>query len=273
MWISLLNRVGYLYRWLINRPSYVLLTADDEAFAGHRAHRFAKAWAGLILLSILCGAMLNIVWSQAYMLFGEMTGLRIMPAVTAMAVAVLWPYKRSLAALASFFGQAAPAAIAAGAAIMVLVMGLISVKSWHSDVFVMPAAIAWMRPNLEEGRALALMPLWGAWAMLITCQFCRPCEASEPAIRAFAKGCDAVRAVLALAVPALGTWAYFGFLDWDSFRGWGHLKLSAITTVAAILVGLLLCRLCGGLSRRCLLATNLATQIIFLLACVHCARI
>jgi hypothetical protein len=268
MQIQMPRLIAKIFAYLVHRPSYMLMQACDETLSSQPASRFAQGWSGLLLLSILSGIILIAVWNQSYGLFGEMSGLRIMPSVVAACVMVLWLSKRSVSALADFFGQGSLAGAAAGAILMILVMGLLSVKSnsWHNDVVAMPAFIAWVRPNLDECRVLALMPIWGAWAMLIACQFSRPADTTEPGIQALAAGCGAIRSTLSMALPALGTWLYLGFL------GWGYLALAACTALAAVAMGMVFCRLSGKLCRRALLATNLSTQIVFLLTYLHLAR-
>ena len=46
------------YRWLVRRPSYMLLTADTARLDSEPAPRFAHAWGGLILLGVISGVAL-----------------------------------------------------------------------------------------------------------------------------------------------------------------------------------------------------------------------
>ena len=98
--------------------------------------------------------------------------------------------------------------------------------------------------------------------MLIAVQFRRPCIASDPVTRCFARGCGPLTAVACLAAPLTGTIIYFHYMGMA-----GQLVITIATAATAILVGPLLCRIGGGLTRQALLAGNLITQIVFLMLC------
>jgi hypothetical protein len=81
-------------------------------------------------------------------------------------------------------------------------------------------------------------------------------------VRRFAQGCGAVASVCVWVALLALTITYFSFLDW------GQLWISAATAAGAIAAGMIFCRLCGGLTRPGLLATNVVTQLLLLLAYV-----
>jgi hypothetical protein len=122
--------------------------------------------------------------------------------------------------------------------------------------------LAWLRPDKELFRVLLLMPLWGAWSMLITVQWCHAGDGTEPAVAAFARGCRPMAMAGALAAILILTIQYFTFLPWT------HLAVAGASIVAAALAGPVMCRATRGLTRRALLAANLLTQLVFLLSYV-----
>ena len=64
-----------------------------------------------------------------------------------------------------------------------------------------------------------------------------------------------------MAVGLAMTIGYVGYLGLGA-----QLTIPAVTIVAAIISGLVMCRATGALSRRGLLAGNMLTQIVFVLA-------
>ena len=96
--------------------------------------------------------------------------------------------------------------------------------------------------------------------MLVLPQFCKPDEATEPAVAAFAAGCGPLAAAACMAVPMGLSICYFSYLAWT------QLAIAGAAVLAATAGGTLLCRATGGLKRDSLLAANLLTQIVFILA-------
>jgi hypothetical protein len=96
--------------------------------------------------------------------------------------------------------------------------------------------------------------------MLLAGQFCRPSARTEPAVAALARGCGAMTTTAVLAVLVAVTVTYFNHLPLT------QLGISATAIVTAAAGGVLLCRRWGGLCRSALLASNMLTQIAFLLA-------
>ncbi len=122
-------------------------------------------------------------------------------------------------------------------------------------------SLEWLRPYDCQFRLLLLAPLWGGWAMIIAPKFCRPIDAAaDPAAAAFAAGCGPLSAVLLMLVPLGGDAFYLQYL-----YGWWWMAISAVTIVAAPAAARLLSRR-RGCTRSTLLAANLLTQIVFLLA-------
>jgi len=248
--------------WLARRPSYMLLTACDERLSAEPAARFAHAWAELLVLSICWGLVSVGIWSAAWGLFGRPFGL-ILPAAMVAGVFVLWPFRRASGALVETVSPAETAARATGAAVLVvlLTLALMSLQPYdYRRDAQLPDWIAWFRPWIKLYRVLLLMPLWGAWAMLITPQFSRPKATTEPAVASFARGCGPLAAAAVMALLLAATITYFNFLPWE------QVGISAAAVTAAIAGGALCCRASGGLSRRALLAANVLTQLVFLLA-------
>jgi len=250
-------------RWLVERPSYMLMTAGDEQLSRRPARRFAAAWPGVMALSLGWGVLLAGLWGLSWRLFKEPGGILFTPAAVTVAVFLLWPFRRAASALSEVIAGAGNTQRAILAALLVAVLALCMLglgSSRYHNESVLPAALAWIRPSAELYRVLIVMPLWGGWAMLITGQFCRPREDTAPAVAAFVLGCGPVAATASMLAPALLTWAYFHFLN-----GW-EMSMSAAAVITAVVGGMALSRRTGGLKRATLLAANVLTQLAFVLS-------
>jgi hypothetical protein len=248
-------------RWLAHRPAYMLLTAEDEALANQSPGRFGRAWFGIMLLSLIWGACSTVLWSWTWGLFGDFSGIPLMPVVVVLVVGLMGLYARCLLALAESLVRRDPRrSMAVSVIVAVWVLMLLGLKSWNPDFpHYLPYVWQWTRPRMMF-RPLLLAPIWGGWAMLLAVQFCRPTERSEPAVAAFARGCGPLVTTVVLAALLLVTVVYFNHLPWT------QLSISATAIATAAVGGVLLCRRWAGLCRTALLATNMLTQIAFVLA-------
>jgi len=268
------NQVGLLLRWLVRQPAgawgrfaalpgYRLLTASDQSLSDEPPGRFRRAWAQLMLISLLWGVFLSWLWAAAWALFGDYYGMPLMHVAAVVAATTLWVFRRSLLAWSRCIGGADPRAqhLVTTVAVVLLMLTLLGMKrSSDTDVVRwLPSAWRWVFPMVVQ-RVLILAPLWGAWGMLVTCQFCKPTDDTEAVVAAFAKGCTAPVAAVAMVLPLAGTLMYLYFLNW-----W-RLMVPGVTVLGAIAGGVLLCRATGGITRRALLANNILTQLLFLLA-------
>ena len=240
----------------------MLLITSDDRLAAAAPERFRHAWTGLMGFSFLFGIGLTFVWGAAWRLFKEPGGILFTPAALTLAVYVLGPYRRAAAALVDVVAgrDAAFRPLAAASLLVVLAMAMLGLapRSYHRDPLL--PWLQWALPDMEIYRVLILMPLWGAWATVVTGQFRKPDAATEPAVAAFVRGGGAVPAAVAMAVPFAGTCAYFNYLGLWMFA------LAGAGAIGGILSGLALARMTGGLNRRALLAGNLVTQLVFLAA-------
>jgi hypothetical protein len=248
-------------RWLVRRPGYMLLVGPDEALAQEPPQRFRNAWVGVMLLSIAWGIVSAGLWRTA-LNAKTYTTIPFVPVAVVVVPMLLWLYRRCAGSLSRLVcgQQAADQAVGAGVIVGVVVLALLELK-WPDRLGSpqeLPEAWKWLWPEILY-RALIVAPVWGGWAMLITCQFCRCREQTEPAVVAFARGCGPLAAAVCLAPPLTATLVYFDFL------GWARVMLAGVTALAALGGGLAFCRLSGGLRRQALLAVNLLTQIVFLL--------
>ena len=248
-------------RWAIARPSYMLLTASDEALSAQAPRRFANAWAGVMVLSFALGVLLAALWGLSWRLFRE-SDILFMPAGVTLVVFVLWPFRRGISALTEII--AGPGATHRGV-VSALLVGMLTLcllglrrNHYHGEA-PLPGLLAWVRPSVELYRVLILMPFWGGWGMLIVGQFCRPTGNTEPAVAAFVRGYGPMATAACMLAPAMLTWGYFHFLN-----GWWT-TMPAVTIVAAIAGGIAAARRTGGLKRSTLLATNVLTQVAFML--------
>jgi hypothetical protein len=238
----------------------MLLTASDDSLAGESPARFRYAWLELFVVSVLWSLAAIGIWGAAWALFGEPVG-RTMPAAILAVLIVLWPFRRALAGLLdlSLPDEGAVRAVGAAGAVMLLTMAMLSLRpDWRKDPD-LPTWLAWIRPWEKVYRPLVLMPLWGAWSMLVAPQFRGGRSAGLPAVAAFAGGCGVVTAAALMGLLLALTATYYNYL------GWWQLPIPASGVIAAIASGVVFCRLDRGLTRRALLAANLATQAAFLL--------
>lgn len=252
-----------IWRWLMARPSYQLVTLSDEKLRSEPRKRFSRAWLGLMAGSLGWGAASAWLWAGVWKLFNDPSELMIMPAFVTTGV-ILWLFRRGAVALIEIpFGREGTIrAIGAAGLVLLLVMVLLRLQAdWYASEYPLAALIAWIRPGGKVYRVLVLMPLWGAWSMLAVCQFCKPTKRTEPAVAAFARGCGPLATSGCMAVGLAMTIGYVGYLGLGA-----QLTIPAVTIAAAIVGGLVMCRATGGLSRSGLLAGNLLTQIVFVLA-------
>ena len=245
----------------------MFLTAGDERLSAQTPGRFTYAWPGLMGLSVLTGLMLAGVWTVTWQVFQDYDRLSRPAGVTAI-VLLVWPLRRALVSIGPALRLRRPAnqmAAAAAAAALVGVgfMSLVERRLSSYD-YVWPDWIAWIRPELSIFRVLLLMPVWGAWSMLIAVQFRRPDGTTDPITRRFAHGCGPLAAAACMAPPLAGTLIYFHYMG---RVGAGQLVITGVTIVTAIVSGPILCRIGGGMTRGALLAGNLITQIVFLMLC------
>lgn len=255
----------HVWRWFSSLAGYMLLTAPAERLGEKSPRRFRNVWAQLMLLGLLAGVLLSWLWGTAWTVFGDYFGLPLMQVAVVASVMALWLFRRGLLALARCLGGRDERVqnLVATVLIVVLALALLGLrKSYDRDVW-LPAVWRWVCPMVAQ-RVLALTPLWGAWGMLIACQFCKPADDVPPAVAAFAKGCTAPAVALSLVLPLAGTVSYLYLLTY--YRNAWQLTVPAVTILGAIAGGVVLSRRTGGLTRRALLANNLLTQLVFIVA-------
>lgn len=249
---------------LAGQPAMLLMSADDERLAAEEPERFGRAWLGLIIGSVLWGLVLANVWGISWKVFRD-PDLLIMPAAVTLALYCLWPFSRAVVALGRRLGGDSAGGQTVAIAVIVAVLAMcflrLSPIGERFEFFRLHPWIAWLRPEAKLYRVLVLMPAWGAWAMLITVKFCRPGQGTEPQVAALARGCDAIAVAVFMAVLLGVSIAYFHHLGLG-----GQVLVPLATIVAAIASGIGFSRSSGGLTRQSLLAANLTTQIVFILA-------
>ena len=242
----------------------MLMTAGEARLSGEPPQRFSRAWLGLMTLGLLWGVAMALLYWSAWGVFGEVPGMRLMSVASVVVATVAWLYRRAVVALARTLvgdddGQAAPVAAAVVLLLALAMLGLESGRPDHPDS--LPWFLHWIPRTMF--RALILAPVWGAWAMLIIPQFCRPTDRTEPAVAAFIRGCGPMTAAACMVAPLAGT--LYAFRMYREF-GWWYLSIPAIPVLVAIFGGWALCRRCSGPTRRTLLSANMLTQIAFILA-------
>lgn len=262
-------------RWIMRSGGYLLLAGRDEALAA--APRMGRAWLSLIGVSLLWGVFMAWLWSTAWSVFGDYSGMHLMHTAVILSFSALWLYRRGVEAVSECLGSAGRSqTLGTVVAVLVWALMLLGLRQSHDlDVVVWPGgwlaglSEAWRHAlaQLWRGlfpmvvqRVLILAPLWGAWGMLATCQFCRPTERTSAPVAALARGVTAPVLALAMALPLGMTLLWLYFLDW-----W-RLLVPGVTIVFAIAAGRVVCTREGGLTRRALLAVNVLTQLAFLAA-------
>ena len=245
---------------LARLPSLMLLTAGDEALATEPPQRFARSWIGLMVVSVLWGLLNVALWDGVSRSIASSSGLPLLPAAAVLMAAALVLCRRGLLALGGFIAGREGASLAA---MLIALLWLVCLLDLPGPVPgyspMLPPQWQWLRP-LPWYRVLLLAPLWGGWSMLIVAQFCRPCGQTEPAVAAMVRGCGPAAAALSMAIPLAATLWYFNHLSW-----WQP-TISMAVVAAATVGGLLLCRRAGRLDRSVLLAVNVLTQIVFVMA-------
>jgi hypothetical protein len=240
----------------------LLLCADDSRLDRCPPRAYASAWVGLLVASLLWAVASVGIWGLAWQIFGGYD-LLIMPPAVFLCVMLIGPFRQAAGAVVRLAGgrDSARQAVVAAAIGLLMFGAMLSMKhrAYHNED-PWPMVVAWARPNVELFRVLLLMPLWGAWAMLISCQFCKVSSRAGAATRAFVAGAGPFAAALLMGALLAVTILYFAFLPW-----W-QLCISGVTIVAAVIGGVVFSRVNGGLDRDVLLATNLVTQIAFMLS-------
>ena len=96
--------------------------------------------------------------------------------------------------------------------------------------------------------------------MLALPQFFRPDASKTPAVAALARGCGPMTIAILMGLLLGGSIGYFSYLPWT------QLTISGAGILAAIGGGAILLRQRGRMDRDILLAVNLLTQLVVLIA-------
>ncbi|MBN1942115.1 MAG: hypothetical protein JW849_02360 [Phycisphaerae bacterium] len=245
-----------------NHPAVRFYFAGDERFAEASLLRPGRTWIGLLLIGFLWGLASIGLWQGGRWLFGPSTGLCFLPSLLVAAGVLLGMYRRGAAALVRVLcgDQAVGCALTACFLALLWAGGLVELRpGYYLQEQALPNWLAWVRPESKIDRVLLLMPLWGAWSMLILPQFHRP-GASDAALQAVARGGGPLTAALVMGALLACTIGYFAYLPWT------QLTIPAAAILAAVGGGQLLVKRNGAMDRNVLLATNLLTQLALLLA-------
>ena len=238
-----------------------------DAVGDQAPGRYRHAWAGLMILSLAWGIASAAIFAGVLWVSHRFSPPVWETALAVAGVALAGPYHavpRELAALTGTKRQGSRVVLLA-ALWAVWAAGLAYLRlTQHygrpDEEQALPAALAWVRPDMEALRVLILSPLWGAWAMMIAVQFRRPDKEASPALAEFGGGCGPM--LSAAVMGALLWWSilYFSFLPWH------QLTISGAAIVGGIVAGVLAGRRAAGLSAGVLLAANLGAQGAFLAA-------
>jgi hypothetical protein len=250
--------MSLLCRW----PGWLLLAGAERDYRLARPERFARAWVGLLIGQLLWGLAMIGLWNLTRLLLGYRNETYLLSGVIVMAAILLGPMRRGSVALIEQLAGGHPTArmLLAGTLLLVLASALSALRSdWHYQEVRLAAAVGWLRPPSKADRVLLLMPLWGAWTMLILPQFCRS-RLAEPRLTALAAGAGPLLGTGLMGVLLAVTIGYFAFLPWT------QLTIPASCIAAGLGGGLALARRRGSVDRDTLAAANLLAQLALLVS-------
>jgi hypothetical protein len=242
----------------------MLLWSSDRALRAEPVQRFSRGWISLLLVSLCVGVGLCLLHGLAWKLLGETAGILLLPGLAAGVAMGAVVYRRAIGSLSRLIAGADVAGRSAVAASCVLAFSL-GVAVVEPDFYwwggYWPTWLGALGPHpAKVYRILPLLPLWGAWSMLATVQFCRPGRGARSAVTEFARGCGPFATAGVMAVLMAGT------IQMLSYWPWWQLAVSAVGVVSGVASGLGCCLATGGLTRRALLAANVLTQLGVLFA-------
>ena len=225
--MRILRLIASTWRRLGRNAGWLMLWADDDRLADEPVERFAAAWLSLMLISLACGISSAALYGLAWTIFGDYTGIPLMPVAVVIAMMVAGPYRHAFVALGkAACGSAGAAGVSAAVvAYSLSLLGLVSNQpDWPRDL---PWLWQWIPRTMF--RALVLAPVWGGWAMLVVCLFRRPGAGTTAAVAAFARGCGPLRTALWMGLLLGATL--------PSFRMFGpwHVSIPAIVSYLHLL--------------------------------------
>ncbi|MCK5114032.1 MAG: hypothetical protein KAR11_04645 [Phycisphaerae bacterium] len=247
-----------LLKFIGIKQGCLILTASDSQLEAHQPEKFRRSWIGLLLLSLLWGVASMGLWNLSINIFGRPSGVNIMSAMVLTAAILLVPMRLGAGFLCELLGgkDSNTRMLFTSVLVMVFVMCLMSLRAdWHVAEYELPRGLQWWRPLSKSNRVLMLLPLWGAWSMLILPNFYRVDPESHPQISAMGRGCGPMTAVIIMAVLLGWSGAYFAYLSWV------QIGVSIAAVIAGVFGGLLLAHRNGQMDRKVLLAANLLTQL------------
>jgi hypothetical protein len=242
-------------------PALLLMFAPTAVLRS-QSGKVGRMWLYLGLLGVAWGILLCAGWEIAWRIFPHWwpyaSSLPLMPALAVLCLLLLTPLRRPIVALVDLGGRGrrGDRAVLAAALACVLALGLLNVLPYQREPKWLWYWVAWIRP-LEEARVLLLMPLWGAWAMMVPAHFAPPAANAPPLVLAHLRDHPVAATAVWMAIPLAGTLWELSFL-------WGWVAIPAVMAMLAGSVGgILCCRLTGGASAATLRACNGMTQLAF----------
>ena len=247
------NPLRAAYDSLVRPPLYLLAGSEDQLGQAN-PRPFAYAWIMLMPLAGVWGGVICLTWWVLDAIFGP--GTYVAPLLTA--VVALWPLRRALLAASERDSRRSPARNMI-VPLLVFVIGFVAIRNHMQFPYDAESLPQWLLPYDRAYRVLLVMPLWGAWAMLILPKLCQPGKEPHPAVTTFGRGCPVSAAAMLMAVPLGLSLLFFNYL------GWLQLIIVGAALVTAMGVGPLLAWRRGGLGREVMLATNVYVQVAVLL--------
>lgn len=252
------TRPGLCGRVAALHPALLLLCGRREHAGAHDGEGLRRAWLALGLLGVAWGFALAGVWSLVGLRFRQWPGgLPLAHALAVLLAIGLGPFRQALFALADRLGSGDGGARGTMGALVLLVLTLCLLQIDPGQA----ESSAWFRPY-GPLRPLLLMPVWGAWAMMVPGHFAPPAEDACPLVRSFVRNQPMAATAAWMALPLAATLWQFDFL------GYGVILPAALPLLAGGLVGPLWCRLGGGVRRGDLLAANMLAQVALLIGYV-----
>lgn len=248
--------------WFLHHPALLFYVSDEDRLARAPALRLKRMWIGLLAAGFLWGLVSVGLWHGGQWLFGQSVRLSFLPNLLVAAGIMLGLYHRATTSLVRILTglDTARGVLSACALAMLFVGGFMAMEpGWYLQEQVLPNWLVWIRPESKIDRLLLLLPLWGAWSMLILPQFHRP-TSDDAVVCAVARGCGPFTAAVIMGVLLVATIGYFAYLPWT------QVTIPVVGVAAAVVGGLALAKRNGAMDRNVLLATNLLTQTAVLLA-------
>ena len=239
-----------------------LLIMNDREFTSISSSGFRWWWLGLLLLSGLWGGLLASLWYGLFWLTKWSDSADSLVGLLLAAVHLLCIYRYAAISLVRIIGgrNRTLQTMLMSFLVLAFIICLMLLRSdWHRHEAQWPAWADLFRPASKVVRVTILSCLWGGWSMMILPNFYRRSVNEQSLVACMGRWCGPVTCVLVMG-GLLGL-----SIGWFGYMAWTQLSISVCTLVAATIGGFVLAHIHQVLDRKVLLASNILTQIVFLI--------